>query len=559
MQPIFSIVIPVMNSRISLEMVFRCLAAQTLPREKFECLVVDDGSTDGTAEFIKRYRADFNLRAFFHPVNLGRSQARNTACRAAQGEIIIFLDADMLAEPGWLAAYQDAFADFSLDVASGERYHLNLGAKNDDRLQALSMVAGAPPEDLMHKDIPAQFENLRRQASISMYPTRAMQKFEMQLPEVCRQYPESLLCAYSFISSNVAVRRSVFEKTSGYDPGIRRVHDTELGIRLWELGARIRFAPGARAYHMYHTGQGDRDDTLLERMAVFYRHPYRLSILLNLWFAYHEQADPQYPTPAFESLLTLAAADSPNFDLDLPREFQRVYGQPFPAECVCDRELMLGYYCENSGVPRTLIESYLDLGVARGLIVEKRSGQAWFDFYHTTNWLRKCTRYQEYELVHMRFLRAFHAQKGFFPPPPAPLSVGATPKSFAEYGQWQRKPLAIECRGTYQVEIPLIAADGTLNIPLPIAHACQTDVHITGYTPENLLEYADAERTMIRDFPLRLARREATRSPCVTSSPAACANTGPMGRVPRPKPLRRWRPFCVPPIRPHSCPRPRPS
>src|SRR4029078_10105775 len=102
MQPIFSIVIPVMNSRISLEMVFRCLAAQSLPREQFECLVVDDGSTDGTAEFIKRYRADFTLRAFFHPIHLGRSQARNTACREAQGEVIIFLDADMLAEPGWL-------------------------------------------------------------------------------------------------------------------------------------------------------------------------------------------------------------------------------------------------------------------------------------------------------------------------------------------------------------------------------------------------------------------------------------------------------------------------
>ncbi|MFZ6028859.1 MAG: glycosyltransferase [Chloroflexota bacterium] len=506
MTPAFSIVIPELNGRASLEMVFRCLAAQDFPREQFECLVVDDGSTDGTAEFLRHYRAGFDLRPLFHPVNLGRSQARNTACRQAEGDVVVFLDADMLPEPGWLSCYQAAFADGRLDVASGERYHLDLGSKADDHLAALSRLAGAPVADLLCRDIAPQFERLRSRATISMYPTRAMRKFETQLPDACRQHPGSVLAAYAFISSNVAVRRTVLERTSGYDPGLRRVHDTELGIRLWEQGARIGFAPGARAYHMYFSGQGDRDDTLMERMAVFYRHPYRFAILLNLWFAYHEQPEPQFPSPVFESLETLVAADRPGLALDLGAEFQRVYGQPFPAECICEREFMAAYFCELSGIAQADVESYLDRGISRGLIAQVREGRLYFDFYHTTNWLRKCTPYQEYELKHTRYSRL---QKSFFPVPAAGRVAARQPSHAGAV----RKPLALQCHGVYEVELPLDsfparAVAGTLNIPLPAEHPCQSGVQLARCTPENLLDYADTARTMIRDFPLQQAVQE---------------------------------------------------
>jgi glycosyltransferase involved in cell wall biosynthesis len=498
MKPVFSLVIPVYNGRPTLELLFRCLEAQSFPREQFECLLVNDGSRDGTLDWLKQYKPGVNLRFFSHPVNLGRSQARNTACEQAEGEILVFLDADMLPEPGWLAAYQAAFEKDDVDVVSGGRYHLNLGARTEEPSVALARAVGLAPEAVLAENVSQQFERLRAMAGLSMYPSLAMQRFESQLPQACQAYPESLLCAYAFISSNVAVRRALFERSAGFDLSMRRGEDTELGMRLWEMGARFGFAPDARAYHLYYSGQGDRDNTWTERLAFFYRHPYLLTFLITLWFAYHDQPNPNPPSAIFESLLTLLAAKDMSLDIDLAAEFNRVYRQPFPAECMYDREFMADYFCEHSGIARNVIEAWLNRALAHGLVVQRREGKICFDFNHTTNWLRKATPYQQYEYEHTRYewLRPWLLARN------EPAGPGA--------------PVALACRGRYEIYIPPealsgLALEGTLNIPLPIECNCQTDVQVTNCEPQNLMDYADGGHTMVHLLPLRQADDGAIR------------------------------------------------
>jgi len=508
MRPVFSIVVPALNSCYTLKLLLRCLEAQDIPRGRFECLIVDDGSTDETAFFLQSYQPGINLHYFTHPVNKGRSQARNTACEQAEGDFLLFLDADMLPEPDCLSRYEQALTQNpTLDVVSGGRYHIHLGNHAEDRVRLLSQMLNTPADALFTANVPAQFERLRANGQLGGYPSQAMAKLEEQLQDVCAQQPQSLLCANSLITGSVAVRRSLFEKVGGFDVSMRRLEDTDLGVRLWEIGACFGFAPQARAYHMYHVNQADRNNTLLDRQAFFCRHPYQLVLLLYLWFAYHDRPDPSPPSPIFESLTALAAATN-LADMDAARELAEIYHQKPWADCVCTQEMMEEYYCEHSGISQQGIHAYLEQAITQGLVAHRRGERYYFDFDHTTNWLRSSSTYQQHELERTRY----HWIRNFIPTSPGERASALVVSSGVGRREWQitRPSLVSKCRGIYEVNIPKEALgngpfQATINLPIPIEHPCQSDVQITRCEPANLLDYLNSARSMISSFPLEQA------------------------------------------------------
>ncbi len=88
-----SVVIPVHNGVATLDACFDALA-RALPAGA-EVIVVDDGSTDGTPEILERWP----WRVLRHDTKRGTSAARNTGWQASQGNIVVFMDADMVLEP----------------------------------------------------------------------------------------------------------------------------------------------------------------------------------------------------------------------------------------------------------------------------------------------------------------------------------------------------------------------------------------------------------------------------------------------------------------------------
>ena len=95
-----SVVIPTYNRKDSLRETLTSLARQTWPSDRFEVVVVDDGSTDGT-EQIAEEAFSFTLRCIRQP-NQGSAAARNTGVLNAQGALLIFLDDDMLVETNYV-------------------------------------------------------------------------------------------------------------------------------------------------------------------------------------------------------------------------------------------------------------------------------------------------------------------------------------------------------------------------------------------------------------------------------------------------------------------------
>lgn len=94
-----SVIVPVRDGAAELPALLASLEAQTLPRERFEVIVVDNASRDATAPVGRRAGAV----VVEEPV-ANRSRARNRGAAAARSDLLAFIDVDCVADPGWLEA-----------------------------------------------------------------------------------------------------------------------------------------------------------------------------------------------------------------------------------------------------------------------------------------------------------------------------------------------------------------------------------------------------------------------------------------------------------------------
>ncbi len=91
-----SIVISTYNRAAALASTLEALAAQDLPADEYEVLVIDDGSTDATADVLRSVALPFALRPYRLPSNRGVSAARNVGLRNATGRYLIMMSDDLL-------------------------------------------------------------------------------------------------------------------------------------------------------------------------------------------------------------------------------------------------------------------------------------------------------------------------------------------------------------------------------------------------------------------------------------------------------------------------------
>ena len=116
-----SVIIRAYNSEATLSRAIRSALAQDLPRGSFEVIVVDDGSTDGTARLLERYASN-PLVILAKQENRGISEAANSGIRIARGAYIIFLDADDELLPSSVSALSTVLDESSADYTYGEYF-----------------------------------------------------------------------------------------------------------------------------------------------------------------------------------------------------------------------------------------------------------------------------------------------------------------------------------------------------------------------------------------------------------------------------------------------------
>ncbi len=194
----FSVVIPTYNRKASLHRCLESLSRQTLSPAEFEVIVVDDGSTDGTAATFQGLRFPFHYTYFSQP-NGGPSSARNLGISRAQGTVLAFTEDDVVVRPDWL---QNALVYFD-----------------------------AGPVGLLEG------------RTVYSHTDKGIRRFE-RTP------------VHSFVPCNLFVRRDILLKAGGYDPdfydpksGLYFREDADLGFRILDVGAITKIAPDVVVEH----------------------------------------------------------------------------------------------------------------------------------------------------------------------------------------------------------------------------------------------------------------------------------------------------------------------
>ncbi len=214
-----SVIIPTFNRRHVLEHTLPALAAQDFPPEDYEVIVVMDGSTDGTAEFLREWKPKFAFRAFRTP-HRGPSAARNVGIQVATGELVLFLDDDLMGVPDLLRRHHMAHSGTEPQVVHGPIY-----------------VAPESSETVPRYHFERWYADYYRSLN----------------PDMELRYPQEIASSISVLSSlvNSSMPRDVLLRCGGFDDEIQVSEDLELGLRLWKMGIAFRFCSTAIAYEYY--------------------------------------------------------------------------------------------------------------------------------------------------------------------------------------------------------------------------------------------------------------------------------------------------------------------
>lgn len=224
MLPFTSIIIPTYNGQTLLAGCLPALQQQSYPADRFEVIVVDDASSDDTAGWLA---SEFPaVRAVLLPQNRGFVAACNAGVAAARGEILVLLNNDTEAEPGWLAALIEALQQHPEAGSAASKMLLF------DRRDTLH-TAG----DLMGSD------GIPRNRGVW---------------QLDRGQYDGQPWVFGPCGGAAAYRRAAWEQAGGFDPALfMYLEDVDLAWRLQCLGWRSIYAPEARVYHQLSaTGGG---------------------------------------------------------------------------------------------------------------------------------------------------------------------------------------------------------------------------------------------------------------------------------------------------------------
>lgn len=231
----FSFVVPTYQNKRMVKNTLASLNNQKgYDREDYEVILVDDGSTDGTKEYIQGVNENYDLQYLYleRSSDSCRARARNKGWQEATGEIVLFIDGDILVK-------EDYLQEIDRCMSKSENM-LVIGT-------VIMLLEDTPYE--MIGDREAFREKICQVTNfVQLFDPRYFIYYKFSYNNGNQLYP--WLHVYG---SNLAVKKKWLEETGGFDEDLKKWghEDIELGYRMYQKGVKIVVSSKLEVYHQF--------------------------------------------------------------------------------------------------------------------------------------------------------------------------------------------------------------------------------------------------------------------------------------------------------------------
>lgn len=235
-----SIVIPVFNKA---DLTKQCLTelARVTEDVSYEVIVVDNNSSDETAEFLPSLSGD--IQVITNPENFGFAKACNQGAAVAKGKYVVFLNNDTIPRPDWLASLiREVDSHKDVAVVGSKLLYPNNTIQHAGVV--ISRTYGTP-----YHLFPGVSEN---------FPAANTRRELQAVTAAC-----------------MLVRKETFEKVAGFDEGfVNGFEDIDLCLRIRQIGKKVVYQPKSCLYHLESqtAGRKDHDQENAKRFIARWEH-----------------------------------------------------------------------------------------------------------------------------------------------------------------------------------------------------------------------------------------------------------------------------------------------
>lgn len=254
-KPVLSVIIPAFNVQKYLRPCLSSILA--CDYQDLEIIVVDNGSTDGTRDFLKKLaRKTPKVRPVFLSKNFGPAKARNEGVKKALGKYLSFLDSDTVVDKNWAGAALNHFSRYPKEACLQSKLLLYNTKNFDYAGEYLGLFGFLTP--------------------LAVYAEKDRGQYDSPVPVLAAK------------SAGMFVGRAFFEEIGGFDEDyFMFLEDTDLGWRLWLGGFSVSFCPASIVFHRFSSTKKVTDKTFYRRLVRFHgTKNYIMTLVKNLSLPY---------------------------------------------------------------------------------------------------------------------------------------------------------------------------------------------------------------------------------------------------------------------------------